>query len=214
MFRREWRALQSLQAASTAMRSMLWLPCYASVMLGLAYAAENCITSPNPGGCFHAQGKFVDARRNCSPIVPVHTPLLPLTSVRLGFAVRHLTADAERGDVNGMMNLAFYLNQGNGGPVDHSGSVKWWTEAAGKGINEAQNNLAQAYRFGKGVRADQAAANRWLETAAQGGHVEAQANLGSAQLRGIDGFAEDKASAVTWLAKVPAPLPVAAHSKY
>merc|ERR1712196_271644 len=132
-----------------------------SALVVFLHAAEDCVTSANPGACFHSQGRFADARR-------------------------HLKAEAERGDVNGMMNLAFYLNQGHGGPIDHPGSVKWWTEAARKGINEAQNNLAQAYRFGKGVRADQAAANRWLEMAAQGGHAEAQANLGAAQLRGVE----------------------------
>ena len=63
-------------------------------------AAANCVSASNPAVCFHEQGQHADARR-------------------------FLQADAEKGNVNGMMNLAFYMATGQGGPEDHAGAVKW-----------------------------------------------------------------------------------------
>ena len=34
-----------------------------SALVVFLHAAEDCVTSANPGACFHSQGRFADARR-------------------------------------------------------------------------------------------------------------------------------------------------------
>ena len=47
-------------------------------------------------------------------------------------------------------NLGMLYHAGKGVPVDYLKAIKWYNQAAQKGLPDAQNNLAIMFAFGKG----------------------------------------------------------------
>ena len=52
-------------------------------------------------------------------------------------------------------------------PVDYLKAIKWYNQAAQKGLPDAQNNLAIMFAFGKGVSRDYLKAYAWLIVASK-----------------------------------------------
>lgn len=114
---------------------------------------------------------------------------LSKASVALGFI--HETVDdnyaealhayekaAKEGDVLGTYNLALMYEYGKGIPVDFPKAKILFTEAAGKGIDEAMNQLGGIYFYGLGQAQDMSQAVSWYKKAADSGNSNALYILG------------------------------------
>ena len=66
-------------------------------------------------------------------------------------------------------NLGMLYHAGKGVPVDYLKAIKWYNQAAQKGLPDAQNNLAIMFAFGKGVSRDYLKAYAWLIVAKANG---------------------------------------------
>ncbi len=84
---------------------------------------------------------------------------------------------AESGDPKSQSILGMMYNYGEGLPVDHRESARWYRRAAEQNYSVAQYNLGMAYLEGKGVKADTADAIEWLTKAADNGHFRARSQL-------------------------------------
>ena len=67
---------------------------------------------------------------------------------------------------------------GYGVDPDVKEAVRWYRDAASKGLPEAQNSLGFLYSLGLGVERDADMAAMWLHRAAAQGNSAAQTNLG------------------------------------
>lgn len=93
---------------------------------------------------------------------------------------------AEKGNTQGILNVANMLEAGKGVPRDPAAAVAWWRRGAELDDSLSIHSLSRAYREGLGVPADQAEADRLLERAAASGAVAAQRELGQARLAAAD----------------------------
>jgi TPR repeat protein len=75
---------------------------------------------------------------------------------------------ALQGDANSQFQLSLLLRNGQGGPVDNQGAIKW--------LRLAQSNLGAAYSRGWGVPQNAVRAVVWFTLAAASGSKEAQTN--------------------------------------
>jgi tetratricopeptide (TPR) repeat protein len=73
------------------------------------------------------------------------------------------------------LGLCYY--NGQGVTRQYSTAVKYFSEAAEKGLTDAQYQLGRCYKFGAGVKRDTSKSKMWLKKAAQNGHIEAQKEL-------------------------------------
>lgn len=83
---------------------------------------------------------------------------------------------------------------------DVTEAVKWFRNAADKGLAVAQYNLGNSYRRGRGVSQDAAQAVNWFAKAAAQGFVHAQFALATMYATG-EGVARDPVRAVDWVRK-------------
>ena len=81
---------------------------------------------------------------------------------------------AEDGDAKAQSILGMMHDYGEGVPVDHRESARWYRCAAAQDYSVAQYNLGMAYLEGKGVKAHTDAAIEWLTKAADNGHFRAR----------------------------------------
>ena len=84
---------------------------------------------------------------------------------------------AESGDAKAQSILGMMYNYGEGLPVDHRESARWYRRAAEQNYSVAQYNLGMAYLEGKGVKANTDDAIEWLTKAADNGHFRARSQL-------------------------------------
>jgi cell division septation protein DedD len=84
---------------------------------------------------------------------------------------------AEDGDAKAQSILAMMYNYGEGVPVDHRESARWYRRAAEQNYSVAQYNLGLALLEGKGMKANTDEAIEWLTKAADNGHFRARSQL-------------------------------------
>ena len=90
---------------------------------------------------------------------------------------------AERGNVQGMLNVANMLQAGLGVEKDLTAAIDWYQAAASRGDGTAMYYLGEAYARGVGVEPDVDAAINWYEQSAQAGDDEACLSLGKLLVR-------------------------------
>ncbi len=101
---------------------------------------------------------------------------------------------AEKGNAQGILNVAAMLMEGRGTARDPAAAVDWLRRGAMQGDPLSLHGLAQAHRDGAGVAADPAEADRLLRLAAEAGAVAAQREHGLTLAA-----AGDAAGAARWL---------------
>ena len=70
------------------------------------------------------------------------------------------------------------LSRGEGTKRNKSEGLRWYEQAAVKGVAEAQYQLALIYKDGDVVAKSESLALEWMEKAAKRGHQKAQAEVG------------------------------------
>jgi len=83
---------------------------------------------------------------------------------------------------------------------DYKTALAIWTQAANKGVAEAQHNLGTMYEYGQGVGQDYKQAALWYRKAADQEHAAAQSNLGGIYKDGR-GVEQDYKQAAFWYRK-------------
>ena len=101
---------------------------------------------------------------------------------------------AEKGNQQGMLNIAGMLEAGLGAPRDLDAAFDWYRKSAQGGSAIGMFYLAQAYQHGHGTEPDSAAARRWYQSASEEGSYEAQ--LAFARLLLDEGQSQQ---AIDWL---------------
>jgi localization factor PodJL len=106
-----------------------------------------------------------------------------------------------------MHNLAVLLAGGGGSDPDYANAVRWFTDAAERGLADSQFNLAVLYENGLGVAKDDKEAYKWLLLAAQSGDAEATSrrDVLKARLSEQD-RAQAEATIEAWQAKAIDPV--------
>lgn len=99
-------------------------------------------------------------------------------------ALVELRPDAERGNADAQIRLAFMYMNGLGVVRDDKKAFHWMDLAARQGSAIAQNVLALMYRDGEGVAQDYKQAVRWFRFAADQGNADAQKSLGFMYAKG------------------------------
>ena len=114
--------------------------------------------------------------------------------------LRLMRLAAEQGMREAVHNVAAFLREGIGAPVDLPGALRHELRAAEMGDPEAQSELARAYSQGIGTRPDYNEAVRWGTKAAAAGSTHAMLSL-AAVLMGMPGsnVPVDAAAACRWL---------------
>jgi TPR repeat protein len=93
---------------------------------------------------------------------------------------------AEKGNAQGILNVAAMLEAGKGVARDPQAAAAWWRRGAELDDALSIHSLSRAYREGVGVPVDPAEADILLERAAGAGAVAAQRELGQARLAAGD----------------------------
>lgn len=83
---------------------------------------------------------------------------------------------------------------------DIPGAIRYFEQAAEKGMRSAQYNLGVLYATGDGVAKNAGKAFRWYGLAAANGHADAQYNLGVFHRDGL-GTPADARKAIEWFAR-------------
>ena len=109
-------------------------------------------------------------------------------------AYTRFMALAEKGNQQGMLNVAGMLTAGLGVAKNLDAAFGWYRKSAQQGSVIGMFYLAQAYRHGHGTDRDSAAAQRWYRRASDAGSHDAQ--LAIAELLLDDGQTQQ---AVDWL---------------
>ena len=109
-------------------------------------------------------------------------------------AFERFMALAEKGNQQGMLNVAWMLAAGLGVEQDHNAAFEWYRKSAQQGSAIGMFYLAQAYRHGHGTTRDSTLAELWYRRASEAGSHEAQ--LAIAELLLDDGRTQQ---AVDWL---------------
>lgn len=91
--------------------------------------------------------------------------------------IGYLTAAANQGDVQALVELGRTYEIGRIGPVNYSKAATYYLKASTLGSAEASRHLGQLYQFGLGVDVDPDKARTYLRAAAATGDVEAVAAL-------------------------------------
>lgn len=84
---------------------------------------------------------------------------------------------------------------------DDTKAVSFASQAASRGLADAELLVAVMYLDGRAVRKDEAKYRLWLESAARKGHVKATLYLADAYLHGKYGYAKNPALAREWFEK-------------
>ena len=93
-------------------------------------------------------------------------------------AVRHWRQDAEAGDAEAQLYLAFAYRIGKGVEKDMVEAARWYLAAAEQGVAEAQYELGLMYEVGIGVETDHGEANFWYGRALEHGYCPSELNAG------------------------------------
>ena len=102
------------------------------------------------------------------------------------------------GHPQALLLAGIMLEQGLGTAQDLDAATRYFAQAAGLGVVEAQRRLGQAYLDGRGAARDVREAREWLESAAAQGDVEAKVDLATIHRRGL-GTPRDVARAMDLL---------------
>lgn len=89
-------------------------------------------------------------------------------------AFARFMALAEKGNQQGMLNIAGMLAAGQGTPQDLTAAFDWYRKSAQRGSAIGMYYLAQAYQHGHGIEPDHTAAQKWLSAASEAGSQDAQ----------------------------------------
>lgn len=92
-------------------------------------------------------------------------------------AFRAWRALAEKGNAQGILNVANMYLAGEGTTKDPKKAVEWYRKGAEQGDPHCLLNLSRAYETGVGVSADMKEAERYLQLAAGAGSTEAQVRV-------------------------------------
>lgn len=93
-------------------------------------------------------------------------------------AFRRFQALANKGNVQGMLNLANMLQAGLGTGRDAEAALEWYRRAADKGSAIGMFYTGLAYLDGQGIAVDTVKAELWMTRAAEAGSGAAQLQLG------------------------------------
>ncbi len=119
---------------------------------------------------------------------------------------------AKTGDAEAMTLAAEILSRGLGVPQDLPQAAKLYSQAAEKGVMEAQFQTALFMLMGQYLPKDEAKAKAYLEKAVAGGHALAGFNLGQLILSKATNDAERKKAFDLFLAAANAGLPDAQYA--
>lgn len=111
-------------------------------------------------------------------------------------AFSRFMALAQKGNHQGMLNIAGMLSAGQGSPQDLGAAFKWYQRAANDGSPIGMFYVAEAYQHGHGVQQDHTAAQRWYLQASETGSEDAQ--IAYARLLLDTG---DSQQAIEWLTR-------------
>ena len=126
-------------------------------------------------------------------------------------ALAALTAAAEQGNVQAMLALGSYAEQGVNMPRSYVKAMFWYEKAAAAGRPEGYYNVGICHEIGMGSTGDMAKAIQNYETAASLGLPLAMYRLSSIYISG-NGAPKDVPKGLAWLEKAAAAgMPVAAN---
>ena len=111
-----------------------------------------------------------------------------------------VAALAAAGDAEALFVLARFSEDGLGKKKDDAEAVRWYRQAADRGLPAAMTNLGWMYDTGRGVAKDDNEAVRWYRQAADKGDPVAMNNLGWMYAKGR-GVKKDDAEALRWYHK-------------
>ena len=103
---------------------------------------------------------------------------------------------AERGNVQGMLNVANMLQAGLGVDKDPVGALRWYEAAAKRGDATGMYYLGQAYERGTGTEVDLNHAGKWFRSASMAGMSDGSLALGRLRLR-----QGDETAGLKWIRK-------------
>ena len=92
--------------------------------------------------------------------------------------IHALAEQAEQGNVDAQLELAFLYRNGQGVEQSHEKAVEWWNKSAEQGNATAQSVLGICYANGQGVEKAFEKAVEWYTKAVEQGDAVAQCNLG------------------------------------
>ena len=107
---------------------------------------------------------------------------------------------ADMGDPEGMYNLGFCYEFGQGGLTkDGAKAMEWYQKAVEAGNARAMFHLGSCYEFGQvGLTKDTSKAVEWYEKAAEAGNARAMFHLGFCYEYGPGGLTKDETKAMEW----------------
>ncbi|MBF0623379.1 MAG: sel1 repeat family protein [Magnetococcales bacterium] len=109
-----------------------------------------------------------------------------------------LEKSAAAGNMIAMVHLAFMLDRGEGGPVDHPAATAWLEQAEKLEEEAAWCFLGFRYGLGLGVIQDSVKAKDLLTRGAKAPLGDCQLHTGILHARGADGFNASRAEALRW----------------
>ncbi len=108
-----------------------------------------------------------------------------------------LYRQAQAGDSDAMVNLAFAYYQGKGVTKDFKQAVLWYRKGAEAGDAAGMYNMGVMYRDGTGVTQDYSQALHWFRQAADLGDADAMKGLALMYQEGL-GVTQDYSQALHW----------------
>lgn len=109
-----------------------------------------------------------------------------------------ISAKADAGNVEAMLDLGLAYSVGMGTPIDRVATVKWVRRAAELGHERAQYVYGQICQRGQYIPQDSTEAVRWFRLSAAQGNADAELSLAQAYEMG-QGVAADRKESLLWL---------------
>ena len=111
-----------------------------------------------------------------------------------------VAAEAEKNNVQAMLTLGSFYEQGIGVARNYSKSMEWYEKAAKAGQAEGYYNLGVCYEIGMGAASDMGKSVQNYQKAAEMGLPLAMYKLSSIYISGT-GVSKDTAKGISWLDK-------------
>ena len=119
---------------------------------------------------------------------------------------------AEQGNGKAQHNLGALYLTGEGVKKNGSEAIKWFRQAALRGIVLSQHNLGAIYLKGEVVEQNPVEADKWFRMAAEQGDHRSQHNLGAMLFEGL-GMEKDLVQSYFWLSMAVEGVPKALKDK-
>ncbi len=110
-------------------------------------------------------------------------------------------AEADKGNAEGIRELANLHFSGIGVQKDKKKALELWNQSANQGDVEAMLRIGEEYHSGENLPVNQREAFKWFRKSAEGGQVDAMGYLGVYYLNGWGIDSQDRKEAVKWLRK-------------